>query len=325
VPLLPSPAVLRACDVLDHLSRHPDESFSVSELARHVEMPRATCHSVLLALAERGWVLRSDTDRRYSIGPGCIAIGDAARNARSVVADIAPVAEKLARTTKSCVAVLMRDRDEVGVAEAFDHGPAFGMRARAGESIPLMPPFGAVFVAWEDEAGVSRWLGRAAVELGTREVRRYRLALAAARRRGYSVTVGTPMSPALTNLLEDLLTGPVPTQRLRQRDQLIRQLARSEYLPADVDAGKPVRMSQMSAPVFDREGRVASALMLLGPDHEISAVEIDALGARLLKAAQAATARLGGRTPQGSEPAALLTNGAGPVRRRARRARTTRS
>jgi DNA-binding IclR family transcriptional regulator len=310
---------LRACDVLDHLSRHPDETFSVSELARHVEMPRATCHSVLLALAERDWVVRSDTARRYSIGPACIAIGDAARNARSVVADVAPFAEKLARTTKSCVAVLMRDHDEVSVAEVFDHGPAFALRARAGEAIPLVAPFGAVFVAWEDEAGVSRWLGGGALELGKREVRRYHLALAAACRRGYSVTVAAPLTPALANLLEDLLTSPLPSQRLRQRDQLVRQLAKSEYLRSDVDAKKPVRMSQLSAPVFDREGRVASALMLLGPDHEISAAEIDALGARLLKAAQAATARLGGRAPACSAPATPPTNRVGTVPRRRRR------
>jgi hypothetical protein len=29
MPIAPSPAVLRACDVLDHLAAHPAESFSV--------------------------------------------------------------------------------------------------------------------------------------------------------------------------------------------------------------------------------------------------------------------------------------------------------
>ena len=309
MPLLPSPAVLRACDVLDHLARHRDESFSVSELARRVAMPRATCHSVLLALAERGWVVRRDADLRYSIGPGCIAIGDAARAARSVVADIAPIAERFARTTHSCVAVLMRSRDELSVAEVFDHGPAFGMRTRAGETVPLVPPFGAVFVAWEDGSGIERWLQRAAVEFSEREIRRYRTALAGLRRRGYSVTVATPVSPALSDLLEGLVTAPGAPQRLRQRDQLIRELVRTEYLPSDVDARKPVRMSQMSAPVFDRDGRVAAALMLLGPDHAISAADIGSLGARLLRAA-------------GPPPSAWAADRASGARRCPRRAVT---
>jgi DNA-binding IclR family transcriptional regulator len=296
LPLIPSPAVLRACDVLEHLARHRDETFSVSELARRVAMPRATCHSVLLALAERGWVVRRDADRRYSIGPACIAIGDAARATPSILADLAPIADRLARLTHSCVAVLMRSRDELSVAEVFDHGPAFGMRTRAGETIPLVPPFGAVFVAWDDESGVERWFQRAAVEFSAREIRRYRTALAGLRRRGYSVTVATPFSPALADLLEALVAAPGAPQRLRQRDQLIRELVKTEYLPSDVDARKPLRMSQMSAPVFDRDGRVAAALMLLGPDHEISAAEIASLGDHLLEAARAASLRLGGQS-----------------------------
>ena len=303
MPLLPSPAVLRACDVLDQLATHPEQAFSVSELARRVGMPRATCHSVLLALSERGWVVRGEADLRYSIGPGCIAIGDAARSRSSAVAEAAPFAEKLARATRSCVAVLMRARDELSVAEVFDHGPAFGMRAYAGETIPLVPPFGAVFVAWEDETGIERWLQRTAVHLGANEVRRYREALGGLRRRGYSVTIATPVSPALNDLLGEIAAAPSAPQRMRRRDQLIRELAKTEYLASEVDASRPLRMSQMSAPVFDSDGRVATALMLLGPDHEISAAEIEGLGTRLLKAAHSASTRLGGRARQlGSTP-----------------------
>lgn len=302
MPLLPSPAVLRACDVLEHLASHPGEAFSVSELARRLGLPRATCHSVLLALLARGWVSRSDGDLRWSIGPGCIAIGEAARAARSVVADVAPVAERLARATHSCVAVLTRDADELSVAEVFDRGPAFGMRTYAGETIPLVPPFGAVFIAWEDDPGIERWLGRAVLELGTRERRRYRAALEGVRERGYSVTVATPVSPELSDVLEAMVGAPSAPQRLRRRDQLIRELAKTEYLASAVDSARPLRMSQMSAPVFDRDGRVASAIMLLGPDHEISAAEIESLGARLLRASRSATTRIGGRSRDTADP-----------------------
>ncbi|MBM3661218.1 MAG: helix-turn-helix domain-containing protein, partial [Actinobacteria bacterium] len=65
MPINPSPAVLRAADVLEHLAARPDEAFSVSELAREVGMPRATCDAVLLALAERALVDRRDPDLRY--------------------------------------------------------------------------------------------------------------------------------------------------------------------------------------------------------------------------------------------------------------------
>lgn len=297
MPLVPSPAVLRACDVVDYLAKHPDESFSVSELARRVDMPRATCHSVLLALADRGWVARSASDLRYSIGRACISIGEAARAARSVVGDVAPVAEMLAEATQSCVAVLTCSQEDVGVAEVFDHGPAFAVRIRAGANIPWVPPFGAVFAAWNDDSGMERWLKRAAVEFSEREMSRYLKTLAAVRARGYSVTIATPLSPVLNDLLEKLAAVPRAAKRLQERDELIRELVKTEYLQSAVRTKKALRMSQMSAPVFDCDGRVVAALMLLGPNHEINATELDELGSRLLRAAQDATAGLGGESP----------------------------
>jgi DNA-binding IclR family transcriptional regulator len=315
MPLLPSPAVLRACDVLDCLVKSAPESFSVSELARRVDMPRATCHSVLLALAERGLVVRRGPELRYAIGPACIAIGDAARSALSVLDEVRPIADELARSLRLCVAIATRSGAEIGVADIFDRGPAFGLRIRVGEAIPLVPPFGAVFVAWDAERGVERWLQRAGAELAAAERRRYRAALAAVRRRGYSVTIATAAAPDLARLLDELVDSP-HDRRLRHRNALIREMIHTEYLPTEVDAGAPLRVSQMSAPVFDRLGEIPAAIMLLGPSYDMTAAEIAALGTRLLDAARRATARAGGR-PAEEEPAP-------PPRRASRRSRTRR-
>ena len=51
MPITPSPAVLRACNVLGYLGHHPTESFTPSKLAHRVGVPRATCNSVLHAHA----------------------------------------------------------------------------------------------------------------------------------------------------------------------------------------------------------------------------------------------------------------------------------
>ena len=106
MPISPSPAVRRACDLLGHLARHPTASFSVSELARVVDVPRATCDAVLQALAEHGFVIRRD-DLRYELGPSCIALGDAARAANPVLQAAAAEAETLARVSGSCTACLL--------------------------------------------------------------------------------------------------------------------------------------------------------------------------------------------------------------------------
>jgi DNA-binding IclR family transcriptional regulator len=158
--LIPSPAVLRACDLLTHLAAHPTQPFTVTELARHLAIPRATCDSLLLGLASSGFV-RRDAELRYELGSACIVLGDAARAANPALRTAGVHAEALARAQQSVVAVTIRDGDETRVASVFDYGPAFGIRTRAGDAITLVPPFGASFVAWDDEAQVQAWLARA--------------------------------------------------------------------------------------------------------------------------------------------------------------------
>ena len=307
MPIAPSPGVLRACELLDELARHPTEAFTVSELARRIGVPRATCDSLLLALAEKGLVIRRDDDLRYAIGPLCVVLGDAARVANSVLVAAGAEAEQLARQTSSCVAVATRRDDETRVAEVFDFGPPFGIRARVGQSIPLVPPFGAVFIAWADDEGVRRWLEQPSYPLSPAERARYRLALDAVRRRGYSVTVVTDRRPELVDALEKLVSAPDALDARRQRDELIREMSHSEYLATDIDTFTTLRVSQLSAPVFDRAGNVAAMIIVLGSDYDVIPAEIGALGEQLVRAAAAATERAGGRAPR---VAAATTNGA---------------
>ena len=298
MPITPSPAVLRACDVLEHLAAHPGEAFSVSELAREVAMPRATCDAVLLALADRALVDRREPDLRYTLGPACIAMGDAARAAGSLIARVAPIAEMLARETSSCVALSTVDGVEQRVDQVFDHGPAFGLRTRVGEAVRFAAPFAAVFVAWAPRVEVEAWLDRAG-DLTKAERARYVAALEAVRARGYSIAVAN-VRPDLVHILERLVDEPGTEQDLRERDAVIREITHSEYLPVAIDGDAPRRVNQVSAPVFDHTGCVAIQIMILGPTYDLTGAEIDALGERLLAAAQRATERIGGRVLDGS-------------------------
>ena len=308
MPVSPSPAVLRACGVLGHLTRHPTETFSVSELARHVGVPRATCDAVLLALGEHGFVSRGDDDLRYGLGSACMMLGDAARMSNSVLLAASDEAEQLARRTSSCVALSMREGNEERVADVFDFGPPFGVRAQTGQSIPLAAPFGAVLAAWEDEAGIEQWLNQPNVTLSAAETARYRSALDAVRRRGYSVTVVTERRPELIEALETLTAAPEASGARQRRDELIREMVHGEYLATDIDAAATTRLSQMSAPVFDHRGKAVLAIMVLGPNYDLTGNEIAALGQQLLGAAARATQRAGGHppapdaTPAGTRP-----------------------
>ena len=230
MPIVPSPAVVRACEVLRLLSRHATTPFSVSDLARELDVPRATCDAILQGLAESGFVSRRADDLRYELGPSCIPLGDAARAANSVLRAAAGEARELARALGACAAVSMRDGDESRVAEVFDFGPPFGSNARVGQSIPHAPPFGAVYVAW-DPHDAGEWIARGGTALRGEERRRYHRALDEVRRRGYSVTIASPRRPELAAALATLATTPDAEAARRTRDELIVEFMHSEYLP----------------------------------------------------------------------------------------------
>jgi len=295
MPINPSPAVLRACEMLRHLVEHPNRTFSVSELARAVAVPRATCDAILQALAAQRFVTRSSDDRRYELGPGCIELGEAAQIANPALRAAKFEAEGVARSLAGNIAVSIYDGDAVRVVDVFDFGPLFAVRARVGQAIPLVPPFGAVFVAWNDDDAAA-WIARAGDSLEPRERDHYRHALEAIRQRGYSVSIAPPR-PALEEKVDALAGTPENEDARRARDEFIREMMHTAYLPTDLEAEAAVRVGQISAPVFDRTGHVAVSLLMPGPAREITPTEVHALAERLVEAAGRATREAGGLEP----------------------------
>lgn len=288
--LEPSPGVIRAAGLLSLLADgatrgHP--SMSASELARLSGVPRATCNSLLLGLNEAGLVRRNN-DLTYALGVGCVTLGDAARTVNPVLAEAGTRAEALAQELNAVVAVTVRYGTETSVVEVFDFGPPIGYRVRPLESIRLVPPFGASFVAWDD-AQIEHWLGRAEPPLSAADAARYRDLLSEVRRRGYSVSVGSAHQHGLATAFERLASGD--RGATAERDEAMRDLRSDEYIAGEIAADERVRLIQISAPVFEPSGEVFVSLMLLGAGHDVSGTEIAALGARLASAAGEVTAR----------------------------------
>jgi DNA-binding IclR family transcriptional regulator len=282
----------RAFDVLDELARNPGEPLTISEIARRTGMARATADSVLLALAERGLVKRGEDDRRFALGPTCIFLGDAARATNAGLSAAAEEAERLARELAAFVAVSILEGQQVRIASVSDFGPPFAVRTRVGQSIPLVPPFGAVFVAWEGEEAVGQWLDRG--DLSAKERERYLRALESVRRNGYSVAVAPTRREELAETLESLTATPATPGEQRQRDRIIHEISHGEYLLESIEASSPVRVSQLSAPVFDARGHVTVSIRILGTGFEMDRGDLEILGSKLRDAAAQATRASGG-------------------------------
>lgn len=300
MPVNPSPAVTRACDVLELLAERPERAWRLSEIARDLGMARATCQTVLLALCERDFVVRHQPDVSYTLGPACARVGDAADLAAPAQAAAADAITHIAATTGLPAAVVVRSRDEVRVVEAAPGAEPFGPVPAPGQSVTLVAPFGAVFAAWDDDHARTAWLDACVPALSRTERSRYTRALDAVKTRGYSVSVAPDSRPALLDAIA-AFGAPAGTRAGRTRERAVHALAHTEYLPAALDAQRPYRVSQLSAPVFDHRGAVVLALMVLGPGYELTASEIHALGSLVLGAAHTLTSRLGGAPLNPSE------------------------
>lgn len=299
MPINPSPAVQRAGQVLWYLAEHPSETHTVAQLSRVLGIPRATCDSILQALTQQGFVSRRDRELGYELGASCLALASAAQAANTVLSVANRQADQLARDLGGSVVVSTVIAGEARAVAVFDRAPSTMLRARVGQAIPMAPPFGVVFAAW-DAAASERWLAAGGTQSDPADVERWKQSLLFARRHGYSFSVyAPPAGPRFGQVLDDLVLAPDSEPDRRARDELIERLRHSEYLATRVDHDAEVQLIQVSAPVFDANGVVTASIMVLGSLRPMRGEELEALAGRVVQAADRATTmarelRLGG-------------------------------
>ena len=200
----PSPAVDRAIAILDFLADNPSgQPWLLSELARRLDLNKATAHSMLTAVTDAGFLVRHPDRKDYALGPALIGIGRAAVEQYPVVDFARPEMRQLAdELSLECLASASVEGDMV-ILERVGTPRPFAASTVVGQRVPIAPPFGTAFVAWETPDGIERWLARAATPITDDERDRYDAALAAVRERGYSVTLEADTHVRLGRALAD--------------------------------------------------------------------------------------------------------------------------
>jgi DNA-binding IclR family transcriptional regulator len=288
MPINPSPAVQRAGQVLWYMAEHPSETHTVAKLSRVLEIPRATCDSILQALTQQGFVGRREREMGYELGASCLALASAAQSANTVLSVANRQADQLARALGACVVVSTVIAGEARAVAVFDRAPATMLRARVGQAIPLAPPFGVVFVAW-DAAASERWLERGGEHDSSADIERWRQSLIFTRRNGFSFSTYVDPGKQFGQILEDLVLKPDSEPGQRTRDELIERLRHSEYLATQVEESSEVQLLQVSAPVFDDNGAVTASIMVLGSMRPVRGQEVSALAQQVVQSADRVT------------------------------------
>ena len=284
----PAPAVERAVQILDFLADHPTDSFSLSELARRLDMNKASAHATLNALVDAGYLLRHPTRKDYHLGPRLMTVGEAARNQFPVVefarGELRRLSDDLGMECVASTAVA----DELVIVDRAGPVRPIGVSVAVGHRFPLVPPMGTVFMAWAPADEIDEWLRRVGPEADEAELDRYRQALAAVRERGFSAGLDADT----TRDLSETLAGRDEAGR---RD--IAAMAHDEYQLIELEGADEYRLNTLGAPVFDAQGRVVLGLFVAGFRGAQTAEQIPDLADRLMKAAGAITDSVLGHLP----------------------------
>ena len=294
----PAPAIGRTIALLNFLTAHPDETFSLSELARRLDINKATAHAMLLTLTDGGYLLRHPATKSFTLGPALISVGNAAAGRQFEVVDYAR--DEMRRLSDElgvqCVASAAIGEEIVLLGRSGDPEP-LGLSVQVGQRLPLVPPLGTVFLAWSGPDEIDRWLRHLGPGAADEQLARYRRAVAAVRKRGYSIGLDAsrthaPQGPSGPS---ERRGGPRPLRDAAA--QVVAEVPHEEYILLELERSASYRLSHIAAPVFGADGRVVLALTLMGFRHQLTAEQVPEHAERLRAATRAVTAAVHGRGP----------------------------
>ncbi|WP_158241520.1 helix-turn-helix domain-containing protein [Novosphingobium sp. TH158] len=275
----PALSATRGLDIVDFLAAFPTRDFTLSEIVRATGINPASCHAVLNALADRGYVARAPGQKAFRLGPVLIAAGDAALRAHPLVALAREAASELAADLDIPVMMSAAVGDDIVgiIAVADSRGRMPGLRT--GERRPLVPPLGAPFVAWDDEEAIAAWLAKGN-DSGSEAEAVQRASLDLIRQRGFQVALRGAGAPRLGPEIGDMARG---REAPRYRDHMVGLISGLGTIPMPEEIEPEARYDivLIAAPLFDRAGACAFNLCLTDFPAPLSGREVLACAERL--------------------------------------------
>jgi DNA-binding IclR family transcriptional regulator len=286
---------------LNYLTAHPGVPFTLSDLSSALDVNAASLSALLLALTDAGYVSRHARRKTYTLGPAGVALGHAAALQHPAIDAAEAEMRELANLGNECVGTVATAGEILFVA-IEGHPGAKSREAWVGQRIPMVPPFGQVFIAWSSRTEIDRWLG--SMGHGEQEAllrQRLLASLERVREDGYVVgLVNDPVEEVIA-LIDELTVVDRDDVRQRLWEAIPRQ--GPAYVADGIQPDDLYDVANLAVPVFDAEGSVAFAMTLTG----LSGVRGDRLREIIevaLGAARRVTRHIGGKWPStGGQPA----------------------
>ncbi|GAA4482759.1 helix-turn-helix domain-containing protein [Rhodococcus olei] len=291
-----SPPTARVVRLLDFMVAHPGERFGLAELSRRCDVSKPTCLGIVTELVAGGYLTREARGKTYGLGPALIPAGRAAQHALSAGPTVRPHLEELSRRFGAiCTASTVVD-DKIVVVEIVTP-PGMRAPAKVGQMYPFAPPVGLMYLVWEPDEELDRWLAREPVlpvELDREHLRRV---AADCRASGYLVEGMSPEMMRLHSLMAGAVARDLPADVRYLLGEMVATLGERMYHGEMLrDSAQSHRVSLIAAPTFDADARQVLVLNMY-VEREITNAEIVTLGSALGEVGERITAESGGRDP----------------------------
>jgi DNA-binding IclR family transcriptional regulator len=163
-----------------------------------------------------------------------------------------------------------------------------------GQRYPIAPPIGSQVIAWLGTIGVEAWLDRFGGHLTDVEREDYRAAVAAARGRGYAVSLRVQPLEELQRVYDE---GNLHTPAgRRQLSDAMSALAHEDHLPWGDELPADAELFAITAPIFGPDRTLLLAISLK-PSDTYRGRDIPRLAGAVVRAAQRVMAAVDGREP----------------------------
>lgn len=290
----PAPAATRSVHVLDFIAAHPGQQFTLSEIARALELNPASVLSILQSLSDGGYVTRHPRHKTYALGPALVVLGRGALLEHHSIDVAVAEMESLAADLGTEAALSTNVGEDILILATEGKPRSSTNEVRVGARLPYSAPFGSVLAAWSGDHAIETWVARALPDPAPGVTEGLRANLRVVRDRGCSVGLDSPARARLGALLQELIDRPMDVDLRAKSAALIAEFAPS-YLLDQIEPGVRYPVSVVSAPVFGMDGEVLYEMAVTGLTQPTTGEELPAIVQRLKAAVSVVTKGTHGR------------------------------
>lgn len=270
--------------MIELFTSFPERTFTFSEVIKATKINTASCHAILNVLTEKGYLLRSEINKSYQLGPSLIAAGRVAQQALPIVTRAERAAHRLFEELGIPILLTTMVGGEILAILSLEDSAGHDAGMRGGERLPVIPPLGVPFLAWGPDEEVEDWLHRRSPPLSDDARGDLLRDLRLTRERGYHVHTRSPTLSGIGSLISEMSRTNSINDYKEKLNKAVYSFDNLLHQQAGFQPDEFYAPQLISAPIFDQNGRAVLNLGIGGFQEAVSGSVVMSYADRLTRA-----------------------------------------